>query len=316
MIQIEDSFINDNIDYPSLINALREAFCDQVIECPPKEVYDYKSKKSVIDNTMLIMPAWDNDQYFGVKLIAATPSNVDCDVPYLNGLYLLFDAVTGVPYASMDAKLITHMRTAATSALGASHLAVKGASSVLVIGNGQISPHFIRAYDALPGIKEIYVWGRDYEKSERVVSSLQVVDAKVKALRDFKDKIQDVDIISCITSARSPIVYPHHLRTGQHLDLAGSFTPDMIEVSTDVVALADVYVDNHDVTPHHAGELVQAIEAGSLDASSIVGDLNMLCSDRTSKRRADAKLTLFKSTGMAIEDFVIAKLIMEKRGDS
>ena len=315
MIHIEDIFINDHIDYPVLIDALRQAFSEQAFVCPPKEVYDYKSKMSGIDNTMLIMPAWDNNQYFGVKLITTTPSNKQLDLPYINGLYLLFDAITGVPYASMDAKLITHMRTAATSVLAAGYLAAAGASSVLIIGNGQISPHFIRAYDALPGIQRIYLWGRDFEKSRDVISALQNVEARVEALREYEDVIRKVDIISCITSARSAIVHADQLRAGQHIDLAGSFTPDMIEISTDILAGSDVYVDNHDVTPYHAGEFVQAIKEGLFETDSIVGDLQMLCADSASKRRTDARLTLFKSTGMAIEDFVIAKLIMGKRGE-
>ncbi|MFT4568543.1 MAG: ornithine cyclodeaminase/alanine dehydrogenase-like protein (mu-crystallin family) [Saprospiraceae bacterium] len=314
MIHIEDSFIKDNVDYPTLIEALRLAFSKQKIVCPPKQVYDYKSQISNIDNTMLIMPAWDDDQYFGVKLISTTPSNKQNDIPYINGLYLLFDANTGVPFASMDAKLITHMRTAATSVLGAQYLLPKGATSVLIMGNGQIAPHFISAYDSLSEINHIYLWGRDYKKSQRVVDSLQAINASVEAVPDFTKVIRKVDVVSCITSARSPIVQTDHLRQGQHIDLAGSFTPEMIEVSTDVVARSHVYVDNHDVTPFHAGELVQAVNEGKLETSSIVGDLHSLCVDKTSKRSKDTDLTLFKSTGMAIEDFVIANMIMEQKG--
>ena len=312
MIHIGNAFIEGALQYPALVEALRKAFRDNHISCPPKSVHQYQSDISTIDNTVLIMPAWDNHAYFGVKIISATPNNAGSSTPYLNGRYLLFDARTGIPVASLDAKLITHMRTAATSVLAASCLAKKEASSVLIIGNGRIAPHYIRAYASQSNVNQIYLWGRNHLKSLQVVEDLDEMEVSVEAVASFDSIISKVDIISCITSATSPIIQLSHVKKGQHLDLAGSFTTDMIEVATDVVAACEVYVDNRDVTPHHAGEIVQAIKDGKLDLSNIKGTLHDICQTPVSNRFNHDTISLFKSTGMAIEDLVIAKLIFEK----
>ncbi len=312
MVQIDNEFIGEHVSYSVLIEALRAAFRADQIACPPKSIYDYQSRVSGdTNNSMLIMPAWDNQAYIGVKIISATPSNAGSDAPYLNGRYLLFDAGTGVPLASMDAKLITHMRTAATSVLASLLLARPDASSVLIIGNGQISPHYIRAYAALDQVNTIYLWGRNQDRSHEVLAGLGQISASVSVVSSFTSVINDVDIISCITSAQSPLILQEHVRAGQHLDLAGSFTPDMMEVSPEVVAMSELYVDNRDVTPYHAGELVQAIVSEKITIEHIRGDLHQLCSISPPRMYDPSQITLFKSTGMATEDLVIATLIHE-----
>jgi ornithine cyclodeaminase len=197
---ITDDFIKNNISYPEVINALKLAFRENAIKCPPKLAYAYKNNFGTEDNALLFMPAWDNKKYLGVKLITATPHNSNIDIPYLNGLYVLFNAENGVPLASVDAKLITNMRTAATSVLAASFLAKENASSVLILGNGCLSPYYISAYTAMKGIKKIYLWGRNFEKSQKIVNTLNLTySVEIKPMNSYKDLISYMDIVSCIT---------------------------------------------------------------------------------------------------------------------
>ena len=86
----------------------------------------------------------------------------------------------------------------------------------------------------------------------------------------------------------------------------------MQEVSTDVVAKASVFTDNLDVTIEHAGELVQALKENKIIISDIKGDLKMLCETDDSKRVSETENTLFKCTGMALEDLVFAQLVYNK----
>jgi ornithine cyclodeaminase/alanine dehydrogenase-like protein (mu-crystallin family) len=310
---ISEEFIKENINYLELIEALKLAFREDVIQSPPKLAYNYKSSIDTEDNTLLFMPAWDNQKYFGVKLITATPNNSKVNIPYLNGLYMVFDAENGMPLINMDAKLITNMRTAATSVLAATFLAKKDASSVLIIGNGSLSPFYIEAYASLAKIDNVYLWGRNFEKSKQVVSSLNLDDTiKVQAVNDFSTLVNDVDIVSCITSSYEPIIRKEHLSNGQHFDLAGSYTEEMQEVSTEVVVDCSVYTDNLNITLEHAGELVKAIKENKIHVTDIKGDLHFLCKDDTLKRKSIDENTLFKCTGMAIEDLVIAQLIYDK----
>jgi len=214
-----------------------------------------------------------------------------------------------MPLVCMDAKLITNIRTAATSVLASNYLAKESTSSILILGNGSLSPFYIEAYASKSSVKIIYLWGRDFEKSKMVVSSFGADNlVKIEAIEDFEDIIKDVDIISCITSSHEPLVYKQHLSVGQHLDLAGSFTPDMHEVDTEVVVNSSIYTDNFNVTIDHSGELVKAIKEKEIYISDIKGDLMFLCKDDRLKRKYPEENTLFKCTGMAIEDLVIASL--------
>lgn len=310
---ISDEFIRKSINYKELINELKLAFREKSIECPPKQAYTYKSDVSTENNALLFMPAWDNKKYLGVKLITATPNNNNLNIPYLNGLYLLFNAENGLPLAYMDAKLITNMRTAATSVLASNYLAIKKTSIVLIIGNGSLSPFYIEAYASNSSVNTIYLWGRDFKKSQKVISSLKLKEAlKIKAIENYSVIMEKADIISCITSSYIPLIHKEQIRNGQHFDLAGSYTENMQEVSTDVVASCSVYTDNFNITLEHSGELVNALKENKLSISDIKGDLEFLCKDDKQKRKSDTETTLFKCTGMAIEDLVIANLIYTK----
>ncbi|MGM5470161.1 ornithine cyclodeaminase family protein [Flavobacteriaceae bacterium LMO-SS05] len=310
---ITDEFIRKNISYDELINELKLAFRENVIQCPSKVAYDYKSNTSEKNNTFLFMPAWDNQKYFGIKLITATPNNSHVDLPYINGLYLLLNAENGLPMAIMDAKLITNIRTAATSILASNFLAKKEASKVLILGNGSLSPYYIKGYASKASVKEIYVWGLNFEISKQIAASInQETDVKIEAVEDFNTVIKDADIISCITSSNEPFIDKQHVSTGQHFDLVGSYTETMQEATTDVVSACSVYVDNLGITLEHSGEIVNAMKENKLTKSSIKGDLIFLCQDDVHKRASNTENTLFKCTGMAIEDLVIAQLIYKR----
>lgn len=313
MESVTDKFIEKKIGYPELIDSLRLAFREGTIQCPPKSAYNYKSSVSDVHNSLLFMPAWDDKSYFGTKLITATPYNAKKGIPYLNGLYLLFNAENGLPLICMDAKLITNMRTAATSVLASNFLAKKDASKVLVMGNGSLAPYYIRAYASKQSVTEIYVWGRNFEKSKKAVRSVQKSSpVKIAAVESFDGIIKEMDIISCIMSSYEPLVGIEHLSHGQHYDLAGSYTEKMQEVTTEVLGACSVFVDNFDVTIQHSGEIVNALKESRILMSDIQGDLAFLCKDDSAKRKSNEENTLFKCTGMAIEDLVMAQLIYTK----
>lgn len=310
---ITEDFIKENISYIELIEELKQGFRKDVIQCPPKLAYDYKSSFNKEDNTLLFMPAWDNKKFFGVKLITATPENKEINLPYLNGLYVLFNSENGEPLVSMNAKLITNIRTAATSVLASQYLAKETASSVLILGNGSLSPFYIEAYASIPNIDTVYLWGRNFKKSKEVIASINKDKVKkFEAVEDFSNLIKKVDIISCITSSKKPLIKKRHMSSGQHFDLVGSYKENMREVSTEVVSNCSIYTDNYNITMEHAGKLVNALKKQKINKSDVKGDLKFLCKDDSLKRNSKDENTLFKCTGMAIEDLIIASLIYKK----
>ena len=309
---ITEDFIQENIQYPELIEALKIAFRENIIQSPPKQVYDYQGIPGADKNTFLFMPSWDNQSIFGTKLITVTPNNSQTNLPYIQGMYILFDAQNGRPLVAMDAKEITNIRTAATSALAASYLAKKDAQTLLIIGNGSLAPYFIKAHKSVRNYQQVFLWGRRQAPSQIIKNKLEQEGTSIKLTTDYQALATQSDVISCITSAKTPLLSISNLHPGQHVDLAGSFTPDMHEVDTDVILSCSVYTDNLDTTPYHAGELVKAVQQDSFNYEDIAGDLAYLCQDDSFKRKDNQQITLFKSTGMALEDLVIAQLIYQK----
>lgn len=309
---VTQDFIEEHLDFTELIGELKKAFRENKIQSPSKSTYSYHGGIEAEKNTFLFMPAWDNTRVFGTKLITATPNNSNTQLPYIQGVYILFNAQNGQPLIGMDAKLMTNYRTAATSALAASYLAKEKTNEILIIGNGSLAPFFIKAHLSVRSYNTIYLWGLREKPSLEIKKLLEKENIKIRVLTDFKKVIKSVDVISCITSAKEPILSRSDLGNGQHIDLAGSFTPEMHEVTTDVIATSTIYTDNLDTTPYHAGELVSAMNQGVLSINSIHGDLVSLCKTEESKRENYLENTLFKSTGMALEDLVTAQLIFKK----
>ncbi len=96
---------------------------------------------------------------------------------------------------------------------------------------------------------------------------------------------------------------------GQHLDLVGSFTPDMREVDDNALLLADIYVDTRDGALQEAGELIQAMRKGVISNGDIIGDLFDLTQGNCNGRNSDESITLFKSVGTGLKDLAAAEMV-------
>jgi len=129
MIQIGPEQLKQLLNFPSLIEALRQAFCaDWTI--PQRHHHDFANPKANRESTLLLMPAWAAGDYLGVKTVIVAPENHRYQLPSIQGIYALFDANKGLPLAQMDAPVLTAQRTAAASALASSFLSRKNSKKL------------------------------------------------------------------------------------------------------------------------------------------------------------------------------------------
>ena len=112
-------------------------------------------------------------------------------------------------------------------------------------------------------------------------------------------------MITVATTSRTPIIQGKFLRAGQHIDLVGAFIPEMIEVDAETVQKADVFVDDLQACKIEAGDLIQAQQAG-WSFEQVKADLAKVVSEQVTS----GNITLFKSVGLALEDLVVAKLLV------
>lgn len=298
--------IAEILKYESLIPVLKEVFSIP-IDLPKRHHHDFPNPGHNA-STLLLMPAWSG-QAMGVKLATVSPDNGQYDLPSIQGIYIYFDRKTGRPEALLEAKTLTKIRTAATSALASSFLSREDAATLFMVGTGALAPELIRAHASIRPISKVFVYGRSFEKAQAVAARFDHLD--VEPVKDLTH-LTEADIISCATLSPDPLIHGKHLIEGQHVDLVGSYRPDMREADDEVILRSSIYVDTIEGATTESGDLVIPLGTGVIEIADIKGSLLELCTQRC-KRTSSEEITLFKSVGHAVEDLVAANLVVKSR---
>ncbi len=300
------------LDFESLTERLKEAFCSP-IEAPVRSQFNYRAGASA-ESTLLLMPAWREEGFLGVKVVTVNPANPEKGRPLVSGCYLLLDASTGELLALMDAPALTARRTAAASALASSFLSRHDSQTLLMVGAGALAPHLIRAHGTVRTFKLVRIWSRNSERAARLAAEVSTSACPAEAVENLEPAARSSDLISCATPAREPLILGEWLRPGTHVDLVGSFAPGMREIDLAAVVRSRVFVDTRSGALSEAGELLDALSSGEFRESDIQGDLFDLCTGQTAGRVSAEEITLFKSVGTALEDLAAAQLVYERAG--
>jgi ornithine cyclodeaminase len=304
MLQITAGQLEKLLDLPTLIVALEEEF-KKTINTPQRHHHDIDENA-----TLLLMPAWYDEKYMGVKLITMNPNNGKLNMPSIQGMYLLFDKDTGMPLAQLDAPTLTNLRTAAVSALAAKFLAPMPSKNLLVIGSGSLSPYLVRAHAVVRNYDRIQIWGRSFEKAKLKARALQDL-FPVEAVADLATAVTEADVVSVATSSSDPVLFGEWLSPGTHLDLVGSYKPNMREADDLAIRRSRIFIDTQHAISE-TGDLAIPLSSGILTIDAIVGDLLQLCRGEIMGRSKRNEITLFKSVGHASEDLIGGVLAYEK----
>ena len=301
---IDTATTRRHLGFAALIDALRRMFASGC-EAPPRHTHEIADA-----GTLLLMPAWRAGARLGIKTVTIFPGNAARQLPGLHSTYLLFDASTGVPLAQLDGNEITSRRTAATSALAASFLARPDARRLLVVGSGRVAALIPAAMRALRPIDEVVVWSHRPDSARRLAAELVAAGFDAHATDDLAHAAGHADIVSCATLATAPLIHGARLQPGTHLDLIGSFTPQMREADAACFARSRVFVDTPEALAK-SGDVIGAIAAGAFDAAQLHGTLAALCQGTCAGRASGAEITLFKSVGSALADLAAAELVFD-----
>jgi alanine dehydrogenase len=302
---ISASELAEAAPYRDIVEALRQGFREDITT--PMRHHHNTSDVA----TLLLMPAWSK-AFTGLKTVVIKTDNPALGLPTVIGSYLLIDNRTAEPVAMMDGTELTRRRTACAGALAADYLARKDASTLLMIGTGALSAHFVRAHAAMRPIRKVLLHNRTLEKAKDLAAELAKDGFEAHLVRDLEQAMAEADIISCATTSSTAIVRGQWLKPGTHIDLAGAYKPEMRETDGDTVARARVYVDTREGAETEAGDLIQAVKEGKFRMENIQGDLFDLCRGKAAGRRNREEITLFKSCGTALEDLAAAALVYSR----
>lgn len=308
-MRIPDDKLVEYLNWPDLIDAVERQFRDGC-EVPDRHHHTMKVPGQA-DATMLLMPAWQPGKRIGVKLVNVFPDNTKRGLPSISADYLLYDGETGRALASMDGSVITARRTAAAAALGAKFISREESQTLFMVGAGRVGsmvPHAIRT---VRPIRRVLVWDLKQEAAEALCTELQSAGMDACAELDLRAGVGEADIISCATLSTKPLIEGASLKPGQHLDLIGSFTPEMRETDDDAMRIAEVYIDTSTALME-SGDLVFPLKSGAITEGSLIGTLTSLCRGEVAGRTDPAAITIFKAVGTALEDLAAASLVYDK----
>ena len=238
-----------------------------------------------------------------LKWVTSFPGNPARGLPTVTGLVVLSDAETGQTLALLDAAAVTALRTAAAGVIAADALGRAGADTYAVVGcgvNGAETARMLVARGVVPT-----VWDVDAARRESVA---KLLGARVAG---SVDEALGADVVITVTPGRSVLYPAGSLREGQHVSLMGADGPGKAEVAVDELVRAHLFCDDWEQASH-GGELAAGVDAGVVTRDTVTELGRVLAGNDVDGRRSAEDVTLFDSTGLAIQDLAIARAAYAK----
>jgi len=242
----------------------------------------------------------------GVKIVNVHPQNREHGLPTVMALTVLIDVTTGLPTAIINATELTAMRTGAAGAVAAKHLATRQSVTLGVIGTGRQAEALVEATAAALTIEEIRVWSR----TEKSAGAFTARYADYNARSASIERACDCDVLLTTTPSKRPLVMADWVHDGTHINAIGADAPGKQELDPALLLKAEVFVDDPGQAIH-SGELNVPISAGVYEPALIAGTLGEVVIGKKGRSSPEA-ITVFDSTGLAIQDIAIATLVMQK----
>ena len=238
-----------------------------------------------------------------LKWVTSYPGNPARGLPTVTGLVLLSDASDGRLVAVLDAGAVTALRTGAAAVLAAETLGRPGSAAVIGAGvNGKAAARTFLARG-----RDVLLWDVSAERARAAAEELgtRVASSREEALA--------ADVLVTVTPGHEVLLPEGSLRPGQHVSLMGADGPGKAEIAVEELARARVFCDDWEQASH-GGELAAAVQEGFMTRERVT-ELGAVLAGTAPGRHADSDVTLFDSTGLAIQDLAIALLALESAAD-
>ncbi|NIZ12680.1 ornithine cyclodeaminase [Phaeobacter sp. HF9A] len=257
-----------------------------------------------------LMPTSDGEAY-GFKYVNGHPKNTSEGLQTVTAFGLLADVYTGYPVLLTEMTLLTALRTAATSALVAKHLAPKGADTMAMIGNGAQSEFQTLAMKAILGLKSVRLYDKDPAATAKCAQNLAGLGLNVTKCNTPEEAIEGAQILTTCTADKqcATILSDNMVGSGVHINAIGGGCPGKTGLAPGVLERAEVFVEYPPQT-RVEGEIQQMPE------DFAVTEIWEMIAGRKTGRRDRSQITLFDSVGFAIEDFSALRYIRDRIKDT
>jgi alanine dehydrogenase len=302
--------VTANAKMGEVIRAVEDAFAAYErgnAQMPAKSYIDLPQYNGDFRSMPAYLEAEDWDAA-GIKWVNVHPDNPEeYDLPTVLGTMVYSDPRNAVPLAIMDGTTLTRLRTGAAAAVATKHLAVEDATSLGIVGAG------VQSYTQLEGISQV-----------RPIEEVVVSDVSERAVAKFIDRFEDefdvragsideaasCDVLSTVTPVEEPIVSREMVGEHTHVNAMGADAEGKHELADELLLAAKLVIDDYAQTTH-SGEINVPWTAGVLDDEDIYGELGQIVVGERPGREADDGVTVFDSTGLAIQDVAAAHVVYE-----
>jgi ornithine cyclodeaminase len=272
-------------------------------------------RTSLSRHRVLVMPAEHTSGSALVKVIGLQPGGWQHGLPSISGAVLWIDPGTGRVAALLDATALTALRTGAASGLATALLAAPGASVLAMLGTGGQATDQIEAVCAVRPIREVRLFGRHAGRRAALCADLAARHPAISFLDapSAAEAVRGAHVICTATRSQAPLFEARDLEPEVHINAVGAYRPDMCEIPAQAFGQAAIVViDQLEAALAEAGDVLQAIAAGYIRPESLVEIGQLLAAPAD----PPAGMTIFKSVGIAAQDWALAELVVGRAGQS
>ena len=308
-----ETFTKKDIEKQADIKALTDAI-EKLLQSeslagynvPDRQQYQYGNA------THLIMPVF-GPKYCGLKNISIHPENEKSGLPVIQGTMHLTDTATGKPLAAFDGGAITGFRTGAVGALAIRHLAPQDASTLGIVGAGNIGYHLALAADTERSFQQIMLFDVNQEKREKTANELKAVSRcdNIVVAGSVEELTASSEVITTATSSSSPVLPEDKpVLFGKTIIAMGSYMPNMKELPIQLFENLKKCVIDTRAALSVSGDMIEPIINNRFHIDDIT-EMSALLQQNDPQELGETRL--FKSAGSAIFDLAVAEYLYKRK---
>jgi alanine dehydrogenase len=316
ILLLTDQDIKKQLEINEVLEVVEQAFREKglgKVQMPAKTYLYYER----YDGDLRVMPAYmESMDISAVKVVNVHPKNRRYNLPTVMATIILIDPKTGTPQAIMDGTDITSARTGAAAGVATKYLANEVSVKMGIVGAGVQAIKQLSYISQVKDLLEVRVYDKSDEIKKKFVQTAQEKYSEIKiiAASSIEEAVQYQDIVCTVTPSRKPIIMNDWIEDGTHINAIGADAQGKQELDPAILKRSKIFVDDWDQASH-SGEINVPISKGLISRDNIYGQLGEVVAGKKKGRTSKREITVFDSTGLAIQDAVVAKLVHKKATD-
>ncbi len=312
-LYIREEQVKELLPLVEAIEAVEAAFKDKAegqAVMPPKLIIPLPG------GDFRAMPAYlPRQKVAGVKVVNSHPNNRERGLPSVIATLVMIEPETGFPIAVIEATYLTALRTAAAGALGTKTFARHNSRKLAILGAGTQGRFQLLSHKfVMSNLEQVRVWSLDEELAWQLKREFEPqLGVEIAICSSAKEAVDEADVIVTTTPSRKPLVQNEWVSDGTHITCIGADAPGKQELDPAILQRARIFLDDM-AQGMESGEVNVPLHKGLLKPEQIAGELGEVLIGKKEGRRSDDEITVFSSTGLAIQDIACGAVVLRKLG--